>query len=176
MGAGDISGGASLWRPTTSRHIAPSTSVNDPVDFFVTHFQGPSRREPATSRRDIAPSVNTTYQFILAADVPSATPCESPADRDHSQRNSFVWPAGIGSAHCSVFINDLTLAAWFLTSPAQYRTWSFFKTMSGKKIHGWPLSWKLDLKSLKKTTLVAVRHEAITSDIPKSPCPASYTH
>ena len=82
MGAGDISGGASLWRPTTSRHIAPS--VNDPVDFFVTHFQGPSRREPATSRRDIAPSVNTTYQFILAADMPSATLRESPAEIIHS--------------------------------------------------------------------------------------------
>ena len=51
MGAGDISGGASLWRPATSRHIAPS--VKDPVDFFVTHFQRPSRR-------DIAPSVNAT--------------------------------------------------------------------------------------------------------------------
>ena len=45
MGAGDISGGASLWGPATSRHIAPS--VNDPVDFFVTHFQRPSRRDIA---------------------------------------------------------------------------------------------------------------------------------
>ena len=61
MGAGDISGGASLWRPATSRYIAPS--VNDPVDLFVTHFQRPSRR-------DIAPSVNATSSGrVLSAQV-----------------------------------------------------------------------------------------------------------
>ena len=40
MGAGAISGGASLWRPATCR-----PSVNDPVDLFVTHFQRPSLRD-----------------------------------------------------------------------------------------------------------------------------------
>ena len=42
--------------PRASRHIAHS--VNDPVDFFVTHFQRPSRR-------DIAPSVNATLGLML---------------------------------------------------------------------------------------------------------------
>ena len=45
MGAGDNSGGVSLWRPTTSRHIMPS--VNNPVDFFVTYFQRPVCRDIA---------------------------------------------------------------------------------------------------------------------------------
>ena len=38
----------------TPRDIAPS--VNDPIDFFVTHFQCPSRH-------DIAPSVNATLNW-----------------------------------------------------------------------------------------------------------------
>ena len=40
MGAGAISGGASLWRPATCR-----PGVKDPVDLFVTHFQRPSLRD-----------------------------------------------------------------------------------------------------------------------------------